>query len=161
MHQSPAISIDARDVRVGIAVSQYHDAVTHALRDGAVEAFTSAGGQADCLPVVASAGAYELVAIARTLINHGKVDGIVALGCIITGETTHDQYLAHAVANGLTSLTVRYGVPITFGVLTCQTIEQARARAGGEHGNKGAEAMNALLHTLRTINALKYHEEPA
>lgn len=84
----------------------------------------------------------------------GKVRGVLALGCIIKGETDHDRYIAQAVAEGLVNLTLLTGVPAAFGVLTVNTIEQAKERSGGALGNKGAEAMDALLDTIDQIDAM-------
>ena len=81
-----------------------------------------------------------------------------AIGCVISGETTHDRFICQAVANGLTDVTVRFGLPIAFGVLTCQSIEQARERSGGSKGNKGAEAMAAAIRTFHAIAAVTARE---
>ena len=85
----------------------------------------------------------------------GRFDAVIALGCVITGETTHDQYINSAVSAALASMTVSTGVPIAFGVLTCQTMEQALARAGGAKGNKGAEAMTAAVAAACTCERLQ------
>lgn len=140
---------------MAIVVSRYHSEVTSALRDAAVKMFKAAGGAEDDLLVVETSGSFELTAVCAELADIGRHDGIVALGCIISGETTHDQYIAQAVASGLTSIAAQSGLPIAFGVLTCQTIDQARARAGGDKGNKGAEAMIAAIETAQTIRALR------
>jgi 6,7-dimethyl-8-ribityllumazine synthase len=148
-------SSDARGLRIGVVVSRYHEDVTDALHDGAMKYHDEAGGRTDDLVIVRSPGAYELVAICRALAHEGGFDAIVALGCIITGETTHDEYIADSVAHGLMRITVATGVPITFGVLTCQTLKQARARAGGDKGNKGAEAMAAAIEAANAIRAVR------
>ena len=145
----------ARGLRVAVVVSQYHDQITDALREAAVGCFTTAGGAADDLTLVESPGAFELIAIGKALAERGDVDAIVALGCIITGETTHDQYIAHAVATGISNIITATGVPIAFGVLTCQSLEQARARAGGRVGNKGEEAMVAAIAAANAIRAIQ------
>jgi 6,7-dimethyl-8-ribityllumazine synthase len=150
-HQTP--SLDARGLRIGIAVSGYHQAITHPLRDAAIATFIEAGGAEADMPIIAAPGSYELTAVCRALAHRGDLDAVVALGCILTGETTHDHYLAQAVACGLTSITVATGVPVAFGVLTCQSLEQAKARAGGLRGNKGTEAMSAAIQTVRAIRA--------
>ena len=80
---------------------------------------------------------------------------MVTLGCVLTGETTHDRYICDAVANGLARLSILTGTPAAFGVLTCQTIEQARERAGGAKGNKGVEAMHATINAARTIESIR------
>lgn len=142
---------DAAGLRVAIAVSRYHPAVTDVLCSGAIEAFTRAGGTRDDLRIVPAPGAFELPAICRALAGRCDVDGVVALGCIIRGETSHDQHLAQAIAQGLTDVSVATGKPIAFGVLTCHTHQQARARAGGDKGNKGEEAMAAAIEAIQTI----------
>lgn len=147
---SPSSS-DAHGLRIGIVVSRYHEAITDALHDGAVRYHEKAGGRSDDLLVLRSPGAFELVAICRAMAHDERLDAIIALGCIITGETTHDQHIAGAVANGLMQITVSTGVPIAFGVLTCQSLEQARARAGGEKGNKGEEAMAAAIESAHAV----------
>ena len=146
-------SASAEGLRVGVAVSRYHAQITDAMRDAAIEQFTSAGGGGENLRVVPAPGAFELTAICRALAAGDDLDAIVALGCVISGQTTHDRYIASAVAHGLTSVTVQTGVPVTFGVLTCQSMEQARARAGPK-SNKGAEAMAAAIETAQAVKAL-------
>lgn len=93
--------------------------------------------------------------ITAAVLDDGAVDAVVALGCVITGETTHDQHIAHAVSDALMRLSVSFGTPVAFGVLTCQSIEQARQRAGGSRGNKGAEAMMAAIDAASTIHAIR------
>ncbi len=153
LNQTP----DGRGLRIGLVVSRYHDAVTGAMRDGAERAFIEAGGSTDDLLMVEAPGAFELPALAAAVAETGRVDAVVTLGCIITGETTHDRYIAHAVADGLTRLSIERVLPVALGVLTCQTIEQAEARAGGDQGNKGAEAMAAAIASARQIRALRGH----
>lgn len=145
---------NAHGLRIGLVVSDYHSSITHPLRDGAAAAFREAGGRDGDLLVVPAPGAFELTAICRALVHRGDLHAVVALGCIMTGETTHDQHIATAVAHGLTSITVETGIPVCFGVLTCQTMDQARARAGGDVGNKGVEAMAAAISVSRTVEAV-------
>ncbi|NNF43498.1 MAG: 6,7-dimethyl-8-ribityllumazine synthase [Phycisphaerales bacterium] len=154
MHIETQESVDAGGRRVAVVVSRYHRAITDALADGARSAFLAAGGRGDDLTLVPAPGAFELTAITRALAGDPAIDGVVALGCIIRGETTHDQHLAAAIAHGLTQVTLATGTPVAFGVLTCQTLHQARERAGGEHGNKGVEAMRALLESMATLAAI-------
>lgn len=160
MYTQVPSSSDARGLRLGIVVSRYHETVTDALYDGALRYHEQAGGRADDLVVVRSPGAFELVAICRALAYEGGFDAIIALGCIITGETTHDQHIAGAVAHGLTHITVSTGVPISFGVLTCRTIEQAQARAGGDKGNKGEEAIAAAIESARAVRSIHGQVSP-
>jgi len=146
--------LDARGLRVGMAVSRYHDAVTDRLRDGAERVFTDAGGEPDDLVVVTTPGAFELTAVCQALAMRGDLDAVVALGCVIRGETSHDQYIAQAVANGLTQVTLETRLPVAFGLLTCHTRRQAIERAGGAEGNKGEEAMRAAIESVRVIRGI-------
>ncbi len=147
-----------KGLRIGLVVSRYHAAVTKALRDAAAELFTEAGGADADLAIVPAPGAFELPTLCRALAVRGDIDAIVAIGCVIKGETPHDQHISHAVAQGLTQVSVDTGVPIAFGVLTCHTMEQAEARAGHSgtgKPNKGAEAMAAAIETACTVRALQ------
>ena len=154
MHIRRDAPLDAAGLRIGIAVSRYHHDITEALWKGAVDTFTGAGGSRADLDVVAAPGSFELTIVAQALAAREDLDGVVALGCIIRGETSHDRHLAGAIAGGLTRVALDARKPVAFGVLTCQSLHQARARAGGEHGNKGVEAMTAAIEAIRTLRAL-------
>ncbi|MCI0366504.1 MAG: 6,7-dimethyl-8-ribityllumazine synthase [Phycisphaerales bacterium] len=146
-------------------VSRYHPDITGSMRDAAVKAFGEAGGVPEHMMVVDAAGAWELTPICRALAmketraGRPEFDAVVAIGCLIAGETAHDQHIARSVTQGLTDIMVETGTPIAFGVLTCQTIEQAKARsikAGAKGGmNKGAEAMLAAIHACNSIKAIE------
>jgi 6,7-dimethyl-8-ribityllumazine synthase len=164
MFVSTPSQVDARDVHIGIAVSRYHREITDSMRDAAIDVFVRSGGRKEHLTIAPAPGTFELSAICRALVemetedDEPVNDAIVAIGCVISGQTTHDQYITQSVTQGLTAITTDTGVPVAFGVLTCQTIEQARARsidAASHKGvNKGAEAMIAALETVHTIRAL-------
>ncbi len=153
-------SLTAGPPRVCIVVSRYNDAVTGSMRAAAEAAYASrfAGRDDLYLGIVEAPGAYELTALSAAAIESGAYEGVVALGCVIRGETDHDRYISQAVASGLTTLSLQSGVPVAFGVITANTREQAIARAGGtdgqqpgtgqQLGNKGTEAMDALLDTI-------------
>jgi 6,7-dimethyl-8-ribityllumazine synthase len=104
---------------------------------------------------VKAPGAFELVAISRAAAVRGDVDAVVALGCVLTGETSHDRHICDAVAHGLARISVEFGKPAAFGVLTCQTLSQAQARCGGAKGNKGEEAMRAAIGAAQAIKELQ------
>lgn len=157
-HHQP-ISSSAHGMRIAVVVSRYHTDITNAMCDGAKAAFLSAGGSGDCIEVIDAPGSFELIALCRAAADRGDVDGVVALGCILTGDTTHDQYIAHAVAGGISSIIVQTGVPVAFGVLTCQSMEQARSRAGGRHGNKGEESMSAIIATVTAVRQIGCSKE--
>jgi 6,7-dimethyl-8-ribityllumazine synthase len=146
---------------VAVVVSRYNASVTDKLLDGAREAYARRGGLLEDLTVITAPGAYELPALALAAARTGRFRGVVTLGCLIKGETRHDRYIAEAVAQGLVNVTIATGVPAAFGLLTVDTPEQARARAGGPRGNKGAEAMDALLDTIEQTDALRHAPRPA
>lgn len=138
-----------------IVISRYNETVTSVMLDGAMQAYLDQGGVESDLAVLEAPGAYELIAIARAAATSGMYGSVVCLGCVIKGETSHDIHISSAVANGLAQITVQTGVPVAFGVLTTNTNEQAIARAGGDKGNKGAEAMVAALGAADAIASLE------
>lgn len=146
---------------VAILVSRYNESVTGAMLAGAVEAYAERGGDPAGLTIVEAPGAYELVALANAAAERHKA--IVCLGCVIKGETPHDEHIARAVAHGLAEITVKTGIPVAFGVLTTLNAAQAKARAGGasgKKGNKGAEAMHAALDAAEAVAALRHGAMP-
>lgn len=145
----------AAQLRIGLVVSQYHSEVTNSLRDGALEAFKSAGGKEENLFEISAPGTFELPAISAALARRRIIDAVVALGCVISGETTHDQYISTSVSNALANLATETEKPIGFGVLTCQSINQAKARAGGDKGNKGNDTMAAVIEAVHSVRVAK------
>ena len=139
---------------VCLIVSKYHAEVTSALRDAAEGVYLARGGDRAHLGVIEAPGTFELVALAATAADCGLYDAVCCLGCVVKGETEHDRYINQAVASGLAQISVQSGVPVAFGVITANSDEQARDRAGGAHGNKGAEAMDAVLDALAAQEAL-------
>ena len=137
---------------VCVIVSRYNGSVTSRLLEGAERVFRERFGPDAPLGVVEAPGAFELASLSAAVSHTEFYDGIVALGCVIRGETDHDRYISHAVADALANLPGQTGVPVAFGVITANTPEQAEARAGGDKGNKGAEAMHALLDTIDGID---------
>ncbi|MDX2148517.1 MAG: 6,7-dimethyl-8-ribityllumazine synthase [Planctomycetota bacterium] len=137
--------------RLALVVSRYNESITGRLLSGAIEEYERLGGQADDIEVFNAPGSYELVVVANAAARSERFAGVVALGCLVKGETKHDEFIAHAVAQGLASISVVTGVPVAFGVLTVNTPAQARARAGGAKGNKGAEAVSACLETIASV----------
>lgn len=136
-------------IRVAIIVSRYNATVTDQLLKGALDVATQRGS---ChVDVWEAPGAFELATLCDHALATKRYQGAVTLGCIIRGETTHDQHIASAVANGVVEVSLRHRLPVTLGVLTVNTPEQAVARSGGDLGNKGADAMGALLDVLDVI----------
>ncbi|HEV8671439.1 MAG TPA: 6,7-dimethyl-8-ribityllumazine synthase [Candidatus Limnocylindria bacterium] len=140
-----------RGARVAIVRARWNEEVTLALEGGAIERATDSGANVDLFEV---AGSFELPAAVALLADTGRYDAIMPLGSVIRGETPHFEYIAQAVAKGLMDLTLTYQTAIPFGVLTCDTIEQARERAGGAESNKGAEWMDAALEMVALRQAL-------
>jgi 6,7-dimethyl-8-ribityllumazine synthase len=140
----------AGPLRVAIVVARYNQWITDALVKGALGALEKRASDAGA-DVIAVPGSFEVVAAAAAAARSGKFHAIVALGCIIKGETSHDQHLARAVTSALGELSAEcgaVGIGVGLGVLTVDSAEQAEARAGGVHGNKGAEAMQAALEMV-------------
>ena len=148
------------DLRVGIVVSTYNDFVTNKLLDGALGALRAAGLGERQILVATVPGAFEVPQAARRVAAFGRVDAVVGLGCLIKGETPHFDIIAAAVAHGLTSAAMDSGLPMTFGVLTTNSAEEALARAGAGPTNKGWEAADAALTMSRLFRQLLPTAEP-
>ncbi len=140
---------------IAIVVSRYNPAVTTRLLDAARAEIERRGVPGDQIAVIDAPGAFELTALSNAAVRSGTYKGVVALGCLIHGETLHDRYIADAVAQGLTKITVGTGVPIAFGLITAETADHAKARSGGAKGNKGQEAAAALMDTLASMDAVR------
>lgn len=143
--------------RIAVVVSRYNATVTDRLCLGAIEAAVRRTGRTP--EVFDAPGAFELPVVCHSAAMSGRFAGVVALGCLIRGETMHDRVIADSVATAIQDSMLRTGVPIAFGVLTVENAEQAEARASGEHGNKGIEAVEALLDTIETLGAVKEGRE--
>lgn len=143
--KSRATTIAAPKAAVAIVVARWNREITDVLAAGAERTAKEAGMSVERFGV---AGAFELPAAVALLADSGRFDAIVPIGCLIRGETPHFDVLARAVASGLMELSLTYPCAIPFGVLTCDTFEQARQRAGGSHGNKGEEFMEATFDLL-------------
>ncbi len=152
---SASSSNQAKPAPSAVVVSRYNETVTSVMLDGAIGAYLARGGADSDLAVLEAPGAYELISIANAAASSGLYGSVVCLGCVIRGETSHDQHINSAVANGLANISIKTGVPVAFGVLTTNTNEQAIARAGGDKGNKGAEAMDAALDAAQAIGAIE------
>ena len=153
--QGPTAGGESGGVRVGLVVSRYNDFVTDRLRDGAMEALRAAGVGDEAIVVAPVPGAFEVPQAARRLASAVGVDAVVGLGCLIRGETPHFEVIAAAVAQGLTQAALDSGVPMTFGVLTTNSAEEALARAGAGPSNKGWEAADAALAMVRLFRRLE------
>lgn len=128
-----------------MVVSRYNATVTDRLLEGARAEYERRDGDPADLAVYPAPGSFEIPVIAAAAARSGRFAAVVALGCIVRGQTRHDRYLAQAVTDGLMRLALETGIPVGLGVLTVENAKQARDRAGGRKGNKGAEAMAAAL----------------
>ena len=162
MRDTPVIegATDASGLRVGLVVSAYHRGITGALCDGALAALSEAGsrdaetGGAGSATVIEVPGAFEIPLAARRAAESGRFDAIVCLGCIVRGETPHFDYLASAVSHAIAMASQATGVPMTFGVLTTNSLDEAVARAGDGPSNKGREAALAAVQLANVIGSL-------
>lgn len=130
----------AETLTFGIVVADWNAHITHALYEGCYDTLIKHGAKAENIQVLQVPGSFELPAGARILVGQHIVDAVICLGCVIKGETNHNEYICNAVANGLVNLSIASGRPYIFGVLTPNDEQQALDRAGGKHGNKGVEA---------------------
>jgi len=135
----------ARGRKVAVVAARFNDFIVASLLKGATAAWLEHGGPAEDLTVARVPGAFELPVAARRLALSGRYDAVVALGCVIRGDTPHFDYVAGECARGLQLASLETGVPVIFGVLTVETVEQALERAATGVGNKGGEAMAAAL----------------
>jgi 6,7-dimethyl-8-ribityllumazine synthase len=147
--------------RVAILISQYNERVTSRLLKGALDCCRAAGVPEPDVDVVWVSGAFELGVAAATAANAGRYSALVALGCVVRGETPHFEYIAGEAARALSEVAVRFRIPVGFGVLTTETMEQALERAGGAAGNKGYEAAEAALRAADAIGLLRGVDAPA
>jgi 6,7-dimethyl-8-ribityllumazine synthase len=140
---------------VGIAVGRFNGDITSRLLDGALEALAEAGVARERIHVLPVPGAFELPLGAMALAKTRRYSCVIALGCVIRGDTPHFEYVAAEAASGLQLTSLETGVPVAFGVLTCDSRRQAEQRAGGEQGNKGAEAARSALEMADALSRLR------
>lgn len=140
--------------RIGIVVGRFNDFITRRLLDGARDCLVRHGVADDDIEVAWVPGAWEIPSALRLLDRRGKYDALIALGCVIRGATPHFEYVSSGVANGVAAVGVASDVPVVFGVLTTDTIEQAIERAGTKAGNKGWEAALAALEMAGLYDSL-------
>ncbi len=140
------------DGKFAIVVSRFNDLITSRLVDGAIDTIIRMGGSQDQVDVVSVPGSFEIPLTASSLAKSGKYVAVICVGAVIQGNTSHHEYINSQVAAGIMSASQATGIPITFGVITCESMEQALDRAGGKVGNKGTEA---TLAAIEMVNLLK------
>jgi 6,7-dimethyl-8-ribityllumazine synthase len=140
--------------RFAIVVSRFNEPITSKLLEGARDALSRHGTSPEDIDVVWVPGAWELPSAARRLLGTDRYEALIALGAVIRGETPHFDYVAGECARGLAQASAEYDRPVGFGVLTCDTMAQAEARSGGDHGNKGWDAALAALEMVDVFDQL-------
>ncbi|NTW33989.1 MAG: 6,7-dimethyl-8-ribityllumazine synthase [Bacteroidetes bacterium] len=138
----------AVDMRFGIVVSEWNSEITNSLLRGATNTILASGAKESNILISYVPGSFELPHGAQLLIESDEVDAVICLGCIIQGETRHFEFICKAVAEGIMNLGLDYNIPVIFGVLTTNTLEQAIDRSGGKHGNKGVEAAVSAIKMI-------------
>lgn len=146
--------LSAQGLRFAIVVSRFNEAITERLLGGAVNALEARGLDSE-LEVWRVPGAWEIPLAAAALAKGGSFDAIICLGAVIRGDTPHFDYVAGECARGLQNVQNQTGVPMVFGVLTTDNVEQAEERAGGRHGNKGADAALTAIEMARLLRAIR------
>jgi 6,7-dimethyl-8-ribityllumazine synthase len=145
--------LDAKGRKFAIVVSRFNSFIGERLLEGAVDCFVRHGARDEDLHVYRVPGSFELPMIAKRAARTGEYDGVVALGTLIRGSTPHFDYIAGEATKGIAQASMETGVPISFGVLTCETLEQAIERAGTKMGNKGWEAALALIEVVHLLRS--------
>src|SRR5688500_13110431 len=145
--------------RIAVVASRFKVTVTRALVDGAMDALVRHGAAFDDVDVFWVPGAWELPLAVRHAMSSERYDAVIALGAVIRGETPHFDYVAGEASRGLSTASLDAEIPLGFGLLTCDTMEQAMARAGGEHGNKGWDAAVAALEMADLLDQLDPGDE--
>ncbi|HVX60739.1 MAG TPA: 6,7-dimethyl-8-ribityllumazine synthase [Pirellulales bacterium] len=143
-----------REGRFAIVTARYNESITSRLLEGALATLASHGVPDEAIDVAWVPGAFEIPLIASRMAKSGRYLAVICLGAVIRGETTHDQHINRAVSNELARAGVESGAPVLFGVLTCDTLEQAIHRAGGNVGNKGSECAEAALEMVHLLGQL-------
>jgi 6,7-dimethyl-8-ribityllumazine synthase len=148
-------NLEAKGLRFGIIVSRFNSFISERLLEGAVDALVRHGADDKVIHVARVPGAFEIPLAAKKLAETCRYDAIICLGAVIRGSTPHFDYVAAEVSKGVASVSLESGVPVAFGVLTTDTIEQAVERAGTKAGNKGFEAAVTAIETVNLLKALK------
>ena len=145
---------NAQGLKIGIVVSRYNQFITEKLLDGALDGFKSHGGEDENVTVIHVPGAFEIPLIAEKMAASGKYDALVCVGAVIRGDTPHFDYVCDAVTRGIGDAVRTYKIPIGFGVLTTNDVQQAMERSGSKDANKGYEALLTVVEMVNVIRQL-------
>lgn len=143
--------VDGAGKRFGIVASRFNQQIVDALLAGAVDCLQEHAVRLEDIEIVHVPGAWEIPQALSALASRGEFDALISIGAVIRGETSHYEVICTESARGIAEVARRWGMPVTFGVLTCDSVEQARARSGGDHGNKGRDAAQAALEMIQVL----------
>lgn len=146
--------MNAKGLRIAILAARFNDFIVARLIEGAYDYLHRHGADDDDLTVIRVPGAFEMPVVFKKLAESGQYDGVLALGAVIRGGTPHFDFVAGEATKGLAQVSLHTGIPVGFGLLTCDSLDQAIERAGVKSGNKGAEAAAALMETLRVMDQI-------
>ena len=148
-------NLDARGLKFAIIAARFNSFIVERLVEGALDALRRTGADLDALTIVKVPGSWEMPVVAAELARQKRYDGVICLGAVIRGETPHFDYVAGNSANGLASVSAETGVPLAFGVLTTNTVDQAVDRAGAKAGNKGFDAAMTAIEMAQLLRNLR------
>jgi len=146
--------LQAKGLKFGIVISRFNEFITSKLLDGAIDALLRHGARQDDIEVIKVPGSFEIPLIARRMALKSTYNAIICLGTVIRGATPHFEYIAAEVSKGIASASMETGIPIAFGIITCDTIEQAVERAGTKSGNKGWDAAVTAIEMAQLLRKL-------
>ena len=148
------MKIDGSGLKIGIVTSEWNPEITKSLEKACIDTLQSNQVKKEDIECISVPGSFELPLGAKILLAKGRFDAVICIGCIIKGETKHDQYISSAVATSIAQLNLLASKPIIFGVLTPENMQQAKDRAGGKHGNKGVEAATTAIRMANLHNSV-------
>ncbi len=151
--------MESKGLKIGIVVSRFNEMITEKLLTGALETLRQTGIEDQDITLVRVPGSFEIPMASQRLAQTGKLEAIICLGAVIRGETPHFDYLSSQVTHGISQVALKYDLPVTFGVITADTVEQALARAGVKHANKGSEAANSAVQMANLFKQLAEDEK--
>ncbi len=148
-------NLSAKGLRLAIVAGRFNDFITARLVEGALDVITRSGGDAENAALIKVPGAFEIALAAKAAATSNRYDAVICLGAVIRGSTPHFEHVAAQMARGISSVMLETGVPVSFGVLTADTLEQAIERAGSKQGNKGADAALSAIEMVNVLKGLK------
>lgn len=148
-------SFSAKGLKLAVVAGRFNDFITTRLVDGAMDAISRTGGDSEGTVIVKVPGAFELPLAAKTLAKSKKYDAIICLGAVIRGNTPHFEYVSNLMSRGISNAMTETGIPISFGVITADSLEQAIERAGSKQGNKGTEAVFSAIEMANVMKGLE------